>query len=271
MAERRKDKAPAYQWYPKDAETDEAFKLMTYEQQGIYRGLLDHEWLHGSIPSDPRQIARLFPKISVLRFVKLWPGIADCFVLEPNGQRLMNKKLEEQRMELATYIAERSMSGKQGAKERWLKHGSAMAQPSPPNGTAIEQPMANDSSASASSSATASPLSFPRREAPIETPLPEEIYQRAGKLREELYPSWYSRHRHGAKLRLLASSLEFQEAVRLCETWDDARLEKLATIVLTTDDDWISRTDRGFRIFAMKASWADDRVAQWEKANGVKA
>lgn len=87
---------------------------------------------------------------------------------------------------------------------------------------------------------------------------------RAGRLREELYPSWYAKYRNGARLRLIANSLEFQDALSLVSVWDDAHLEKLARIILTTDDDWISRTDRGFKIFALKASWADDRLKEWE-------
>lgn len=47
-----KQKAPAYQWFPKDYDIDEAVKLMTYEEEGIYRRLLDHQWLHGGIPGD---------------------------------------------------------------------------------------------------------------------------------------------------------------------------------------------------------------------------
>jgi len=97
----------------------------------------------------------------------------------------------------------------------------------------------------------------------------EIVYQRAGRLREELYPLWYAKHRNGARLRLIANSLEFQEAVNLCKTWDDGRLEKLAAIVLTTDDEpFIMKSDRGFKIFALKASWADDRLAQWEREHG---
>ena len=45
----------------------------------------------------------------------------------------------------------------------------------------------------------------------------------------------------------------------------------LAVLVLTTDDPFIAKTDRGFKIFAMKASWADDKLTQWEQAHPVKA
>lgn len=91
-----------------------------------------------------------------------------------------------------------------------------------------------------------------------------DLSERAGRLREELYPAWYAKYRNGARLRLIASNLEYQDALTLVQTWDDATLEKLARIVLTTDDPFISGTDRGFRIFALKASWADNRLKQAE-------
>lgn len=98
-----------------------------------------------------------------------------------------------------------------------------------------------------------------------------DLRMRAGRLREELYPEWYAQHRNGARLPLMANSLELMSAEKLCETWDDARIEKLAKIVLTTDDSYIAGTDRSFKIFAMKAAWADNRLAEWEKTHGVKA
>jgi hypothetical protein len=92
----------------------------------------------------------------------------------------------------------------------------------------------------------------------------ETLLERAGILREDTYPRLYAKHRHGAKLRLMANAMEFQDALDLVKHWDDARLEKLAVLVLTTDDAFISGTDRSFKIFAMKASWADDKLAAWE-------
>jgi hypothetical protein len=87
--------------------------------------------------------------------------------------------------------------------------------------------------------------------------------ERGGRLLEN-YARWYSKFRNGARLRLMHNSLEFNDACALCATWDDARLERLAKIVLTTDEEWISGTDRGFRVFASRASWADDRLRQAE-------
>jgi hypothetical protein len=91
----------------------------------------------------------------------------------------------------------------------------------------------------------------------------DEIDRRAARLCHR-YLELFMECRKGAKTRLLGNSLEFDAAVELVQLWDDARLEKLAKIVLTTDDPWISGTDRSFSIFAKKASWADDRLRQAE-------
>lgn len=116
QAERRT--APAYQWYPKDYELDEAVKLMSYEQEGIYRRLLDHQWLNGSLPADPKQIAKLVPKVPAARFLKLWEGIAEKFNGTVPG-RLTNGRLERQRQAAEAYRDGQSDAGKLGAAKRW--------------------------------------------------------------------------------------------------------------------------------------------------------
>lgn len=90
-----------------------------------------------------------------------------------------------------------------------------------------------------------------------------DVSKRAGELLLR-YQELYARFRNGAKTRLVGNSLEFQDAVSLCQLWDDDRLDKLAQIVLTTDEPFIARTDRAFKIFSIKASWADDRLRQIE-------
>ena len=84
----------------------------------------------------------------------------------------------------------------------------------------------------------------------------------------ERYAELFTLHRHGART-LLRPALDFQRACDLCRTWEDARLEKMAVIFLTTDDEWIASTGRGFGVFVSKASWCDDRLKAWELANNV--
>ena len=96
----------------------------------------------------------------------------------------------------------------------------------------------------------------------------EALTLRAGQLLER-YAELFYLHRNGARYHN-RMHLDFQKAQQLVATWtDDARLEKLAVLVLTTDDEWVSRTDRGFSVFAAKASWADGLLAEWESKNGV--
>lgn len=96
-----------------------------------------------------------------------------------------------------------------------------------------------------------------------------ELGERARRLLEDLYPRWYSQERHGAKLRVINNTLAFGDAMTVVGLWDDARIEKLARVFLTTNEDWISGTDRNFRLFASKATWCDDRLTQAEKAKGA--
>jgi uncharacterized protein YdaU (DUF1376 family) len=142
-----KQKPPAYQWYPKDYESDEAVRLMTYEQEGIYRRLLDHQALHGSIPSDTSQIALLVPKVPRARFLKLWPMIATKFPVGADS-RLVNRRLERSQREYAEYLAAQSDNGKKGAEKRWHRDSTA-------NGTAIATPIAKVTPSTATATSTA--------------------------------------------------------------------------------------------------------------------
>lgn len=116
MTEQRKT-PPAYLWYPRDFDMDEEVKLMTYEEEGIYRRLLDHQWFHGGIPADLALTAKLVPKVSAVRFRKCWLAMAAKF--EADGARLVNRKLERVRAEYGEFIERRSRAGRRGAEARW--------------------------------------------------------------------------------------------------------------------------------------------------------
>jgi hypothetical protein len=97
-----------------------------------------------------------------------------------------------------------------------------------------------------------------------EKPSDRGVETRAGWLLER-YAELYEEHR-GAHLLLIPSPKQFMQASELVKRWPDARLEKLAILVLTTDmDSFIVNSDRGFAVFFQKASWADNRLAEWER------
>jgi len=106
-----------------------------------------------------------------------------------------------------------------------------------------------------------------RRLEPEAVPEPSPEEERAARLLER-YAVLFQEHRRGAVYRA-RPHLDFPEAIELVKLWSDDRLDRLAVLVLTTDDPWISKTDRAFKIFATKATWADDRLRQWEQQQEI--
>lgn len=73
------------------------------------------------------------------------------------------------------------------------------------------------------------------------------------------YAELFATHRKGARY-LSKPSLDFQEAVGLCQVWDDARLETLAIAFLTTDDKFCREGNGSIAHFRSRASWCDTRL-----------
>lgn len=119
------EKVGAYLWYPRDFAADEHVLMMTLAQEGLYRRLLDHQWLHGSIPAALPDLARLCKGLTVPTMRKLWPGVLPCFQPLPGDpSRLVNPKMERVRAEAAAYRANRKRAGQLGGitTQAKLKH-----------------------------------------------------------------------------------------------------------------------------------------------------
>lgn len=115
------------------------------------------------------------------------------------------------------------------------------------------------------------PIPAFRTQVPVEAPVDPaqlEREQRAARLIER-YGELYKQHRNGASPRPMPSK-DFPLAMAMVDKWSDEQLDELMELVLTTDDDWIGQTDRSFRIFETKSSWADDRLRAYraQKARG---
>lgn len=91
------DKLPYFQWYPKDADTDENVKAMTDQEFGFYFRCLSHAWLNDGIPADLKRLSLVMGRSH--EYVEgLWPAVAPCWVAHPlKNERLINRKQEEQR------------------------------------------------------------------------------------------------------------------------------------------------------------------------------
>jgi hypothetical protein len=245
-------KRPAYQWYPADAESDEVYRLMTYEQEGVYRRLLDHQWMEGSIPSDPQVIASLLPKMARDRFLEIWPLVSGKF--RPRGtDRLVNDKLEIQRRELDKYVKGQRVKSAKGVAARKLQ-----AKKPQPAGQPTGQPVVRPESRFGSTSST--PSSTPSVEQKIS---PAE--KAPGGVKEFLtwFQGEYKARRNGATYFV---KWEAHGAIvkRLLTAFPSDRLKKHAQILLTTDEDWTTTTDRGVEILSSKINWLEERLCAWE-------
>ena len=110
-----------------------------------------------------------------------------------------------------------------------------------------------------------------RREAPLvpaQTQPRNQSVELGDKVRQfiEGYAELYREHRNGAYYHG-RPSVDYQQACDLCRTWPDTdRLLRLAGVFLASDDEWIAKSNRSIPVFASRASWCDDRLREWEKA-----
>ena len=278
------EKSPAFQMYPADFLSDDHVAAMESAAVGIFTLLICHCWLAGSVANEDAVLIRLGRTNS-----KVWrrvhAQVRAAFIVRDG--RLFQPRLEREREKQAQYRALRAKAGRASAEQRANRRATEGQQNSPESSTKSKSSSSSSSLSTLSLSlsrddcdapvterAEASPPKRARARAGAITAgnngdglVSEEIGDRAAKLIEN-YAGWYTTYRHGARLRLLGNSLEFQAACSLVQTWDDLTLSKLARIVLESDDDFIAGTDRSFKIFSLKATWADDRLRQWEQEHG---
>jgi uncharacterized protein YdaU (DUF1376 family) len=108
-------KAPAWQWYPKDCDTDENVRGMDDREFGFYVRCLNHSWLNDGLPSDLDELARIMARTRKY-LDTVWLRVGRCFALD--GGRLRNPKQESLRRKQNEY----SDSRRSGATARWNKH-----------------------------------------------------------------------------------------------------------------------------------------------------
>jgi hypothetical protein len=87
-----------------------------------------------------------------------------------------------------------------------------------------------------------------------------ELSERAGRF-VELFSKLFSQYRTGAKYHS-KPSLDYAEALGLCATWPDSRLETLAVAFLTTDDKFCRNGNGSIAQFRSRASWCDAKLKE---------
>lgn len=254
-SQHRDELSPCYSWYPRDWRASHSVTKMSWKERGFYRECLDWAWDMDGLPNDLEEIRDRL-RASPRDFALLWPSVNKHFPLAADG-RLRNPRQELERAKQQKFKRRSS----DGAKARWDKPQADASSTclSPAEADAL-------SNAVPSLSLLHVPVPVPTAEG-SKAIVDDDLGQRGARLVGR-YGELYAQYRHGARHRQ-RPNLDWVDACDLCRNWPDDRLEKLAILVLTTDDAWISRTDRSFKIFAMKATWADDRLRQWETEHGV--
>jgi len=114
-------KPPAFQWYPKDCDTDENVRGMDDREFGFYMRCLNHAWPNFGLPGNVSEIARVMHR-PVPYVEKIWIRVGKCFVFDDSG-RLVNPKQEEQRKEQEAYRESKRLA----ASTRWKSKADAHA------------------------------------------------------------------------------------------------------------------------------------------------
>lgn len=154
----REGKAPAFQFYAADWLADIHVRAMTPAERGIYIDLLAYCWREGKIPTSPNLLARIVA-IPTAEMERVWKTLRPRFL--KNGR---HARLDAERDAQDDYRAGQAEAGKRGAAKRWGRHSD----PIEPDRVAIVSPMAKNSSASASASATTIATADHRGEPPAE-------------------------------------------------------------------------------------------------------
>jgi uncharacterized protein YdaU (DUF1376 family) len=130
----RAGKPPARQHYCADFLADERVALMTTTQIGAYALLLDYHWREGSIPADPKKIAKL-SRLSGSRFDQIWNGcvqpLRECFQDHPEPEkhdRLIQSRSWADKVRYTEQVQackdSGSLGGRKSAKLRAARQGT---------------------------------------------------------------------------------------------------------------------------------------------------
>lgn len=274
MAEHRDELSPSYSWYIRDWRASHRVSMLSWKERGFYRELLDWSWDLNGFPNDLPFIQRRL-RATTPDFQKLWQAVKSFYVVAEDG-RLRNPRQELERRKQTTNRKRSSDGGIAKSLKQTLDipgDTTALRSASGVGEHVLKAGALGSAFHAAPLSPVPSPVLVPSLSldagARARSLVDDDIGDRAGRLVER-YQELFFAQRHGARYRP-RPAFDWQDACELCRVWPDERLEKLATLVLTTDDVFIAKTDRSFKIFAMKASWADDRLRQWEVEHGVTA
>jgi uncharacterized protein YdaU (DUF1376 family) len=113
---------PYYKMYPADCDADEHFRLMTFEQRGLYWTLLNHAWLNDGLPTaidDIRDLCRLHQT----DFERMWERVSKCFEIVDG--RFRNRRQEKERAEVRSKSEQSADAARKMHARKSSVHASA--------------------------------------------------------------------------------------------------------------------------------------------------
>ncbi len=112
-------KAPAYQWYPGDWATSESVQVMTWAERGMYREILDYQWMNGDVPADLRRLSRLIGA-TMEELEAAWrSALRACFEVSEDGERMWNPRLRREQDIRAEFRSEQKERSEAAHDKRW--------------------------------------------------------------------------------------------------------------------------------------------------------
>lgn len=146
----KKNKSPAFQFYPTDHLSDENVQMMTLEEEGAYLRALCYCWNEGSIPSSPAALAKLIGKGASTTLTTV---VQACFTpCKKDSSRMTHARLEKERRKQTEWRRKSSEGGKKSAEKRAEIAKKSIRSTSKGGSTGPVQPNVNSSSSSISSS-----------------------------------------------------------------------------------------------------------------------
>jgi uncharacterized protein YdaU (DUF1376 family) len=272
MARAADDKLLA-EWFWTDRWMGSSAFLLPLEPRGLYREMLTQAWRRGArLPNDPEAIRRAVG-CTEKEWRANWPTIERYWRIDGDG--LVNDTQAE--------VYAKALAVHQQAVERGRKGGKARARAlaktevrleassqdqlqvglvnqgqlerKPPSPSPDRTPERTPVSGRARDAAAAGVRSLESLKAD------SELCRRAGDFAGERYPQIFRRCRNGARF-VARPVFDFEDALPLVATWDDARLDVLAEAFLTTDDPFCRNGSGTIKHFASRASWCDSRLRE---------
>jgi uncharacterized protein YdaU (DUF1376 family) len=253
----KKDKLLA-EWFWTDRWTGSSAFLLPMEPRGLYREMLTQAWRRGGkLPNDPEAIRRAVG-CTPSEWRRCWPKVEPYWRVDGDG--LVN---ETQTDVIADAIAAHERAVKRGRKGGLGKAAKLLEQAERKHKNKQRQTTAQVQLEHKPPSL--SPLVSPLERSPTDCAAAEGEEQRNCEIRAFLarFCELYSKYRFGAKY-VVKRERDVPIVKQLLGVYGRERLEKLAQILVRTDDEWICQTDRGIGILSTKASWLDSLLAERE-------